>query len=174
MTRFVLLASSSSALAAAPLGRCSGWVVDVRLIEQMPVHALRLASVDSERTLTPQDVLALRHDFQVGRIAARRIAAQMIEREASEVSFCEQFVDEAVAVAGSCANPNLTMARLVATPHPRPAFVGASHVGIGRETDGDRHRVQRASPRRCNERTEHVPQFQHPRVYTETMDGVPT
>lgn len=172
-TRLVFPDSTTTALAAEPIGRCSWRMVNVCPIEWMSVGAVRLPGVERERTLTPQDVFPLGHDLQMRRFAARRVPAQVVQRQAIEIESGEQLEDETVGVEAPGADSDLAVSELIASASPLRARPAALVVDVSSESNGHGHPVQRASPRRSDVPTKHVPQFQHPRLYTETLDGVP-
>ena len=90
----------------------SALYTQIAAAERVPVNAMRLCGMDRRRADATQNILAIAHRFEVGRVEADWVAAEMIEDRAfgnvTDIGFVGEPVNEVMAAI----MPNLAVSAL--------------------------------------------------------------
>jgi hypothetical protein len=115
--------------------------VGVSRCERMPANALRLPRVESGRAESTQHVHAAGDGFHVPRIAARAIAAEMIEREFGRDRLEQKFVSRSVRLLLSPIQSNLdvSLSRRLGRINPTRVGVNSALRETFKKSLFDRH-----------------------------------
>ncbi len=108
---------SRRGLVARPTGAPAAPSIGVVGRKWMPIQAMRLSLVGCRDGVSSKDVLSVRHRFQVGRVHASTITAQMVNDESIRDRTYEMFVGKAV---------NLNCAPVFQSEAVVPLVVGAT------------------------------------------------
>lgn len=100
--------------------------VGVRVIQPVPVLAVRLPAIQRSRALPAASVLKVGDRLQVAGIHAPAVATQMIELQADRDWPSRAFEANAMSLDHAPGDPEMTVPTTVARPQPQPASGGTA------------------------------------------------